>query len=150
MCRTFADRSVSCIINLPPIYFLAVHSIHEFARNKPKYWRKPDQCLVCSRFLRLLHVYSNLIAPLLKGRVSRFVDLKVTELEGGKEWGRESRFHSRFLWNLDLVFLPPHKQKYRVSNPLQFMACFPSLHNRALVLGFIKNVSFDIKEKKSH
>lgn len=46
--------------------------------------------------------------------------------------------------NQNLLFLPPHKQRNRVSSFLQFVACFLALHNRALVLGFIKNVSFDI------
>lgn len=46
--------------------------------------------------------------------------------------------------NQNLLFLPPHKQRNRVSSFLQVVACFLALHNRALVLGFIKNVSFDI------
>lgn len=44
----------------------------------------------------------------------------------------------------NVLFLPRHKQRNRVSRFLQFVACFLSLHNRAFVLGFIKNVSFDI------
>lgn len=45
----------------------------------------------------------------------------------------------------DLVFLPPHKQsniEYPASSNLGLVFALP--HNRAFVLRFIKNVSFDI------